>query len=106
MDVWREEADHLKQVAFFEKNKCKWRDNLRIQHVTYTTVTKKAMLSYLKMIVENHWIMIHPRFTKILTALHTSIDREGILEKDQISFNDTLDSLKQNVTFYGDYVWP
>ncbi|MFZ0511648.1 MAG: hypothetical protein WAM14_08585 [Candidatus Nitrosopolaris sp.] len=46
---------------------------------------KRSMLSYTKKLLEDGFIMIDKRFNKLLTALHTCVDREGIIDKNATS---------------------
>jgi hypothetical protein len=62
----------------------------------------KQMLMHTKMILEKGYLVINPKFDKLITSLRTAIDNEGVLEKERTSYNDILDALRlslKNVEF-------
>ena len=61
------------------------------------------MLGHCKMIMEQDSgkIAINPdRFDKLITALRTTVDNDGILDKDATSYNDILDAFRLALKFY------
>jgi hypothetical protein len=69
-----------------------WRQDMRIVPVNFNT-EHKAMLGYCKMILENDGgrIAINPDiFDKLITALRTALDNDGVLDKEDISYNYIL----------------
>jgi hypothetical protein len=55
----------------------------------------KAMLGHCKMLLEKDGghIAINPdRFDKIITALRTAVDNDGMLDKEATSYNDVFDA--------------
>jgi hypothetical protein len=49
---------------------------------------EKNMLSYTKQIVEDHSLMISPKFDRLLLALYGCTDNEGIIDYKYSSGND------------------
>jgi hypothetical protein len=46
-------------------------------------------------------IAINPdRFDKLITALRTAVDNDGVLDKESTSFNDTFDAFRLALKFY------
>ena len=45
-------------------------------------------------------IAIDKRFDKLLTGLRTAVANEYKLQKDEMSFSDTLDAFRLALTFY------
>jgi hypothetical protein len=69
-----------------------WSQDMRIVPVNFNT-EHKAMLGHCKMILENDGgrIAINPDiFDKLITALRTALDNDGVLDKEAISYNDIL----------------
>jgi hypothetical protein len=73
---------------------------MKILPVTFTAETSKAMLSHLRSILEGGYIIIHPRFEKLLLALHTCVDKEGRVDKTAMSHSDIFDSLRMALEAY------
>jgi hypothetical protein len=63
----------------------------------------KAMLGHCKMILEKYGgrIAINPdRFDKLITALRTAVDNDGVLDKEATSYNDIFDAFRLALKFY------
>jgi hypothetical protein len=46
-------------------------------------------------------IAINPdRFDKLITALRTAVDNDGVLDKEATSYNDILDAFRLSLKFY------
>ena len=63
----------------------------------------KAMLGHCKMIMEHDGgrIAISPeKFDKLITALRTAVDNDGVLDKEAISYNDIFDAFRLALKFY------
>jgi hypothetical protein len=79
-----------------------WSQDMRIVPVNFNT-EHKAMLGHCKMIMENDGgrIAINPdRFDKLITALRTAVDNDGVLDKEAISYNDIFDAFRLALKFY------
>jgi Terminase RNaseH-like domain len=92
-----EEADYDKVIARYRSEKLgnnNWSENMRIVPVNFNT-EHKAMLGHCKMILENNGgrIAINPdKFDKLITALRTAVDTDGVLYKESTSYNDIFDA--------------
>jgi hypothetical protein len=63
----------------------------------------KAMFGHCKMILEQEpgKIAINPdRFDKLITALRTAVDNDGVLDKEATSYNDIFDAFRLALKFY------
>jgi hypothetical protein len=61
------------------------------------------MLGHCKMILENEprKIVINPdKFDKLITALRTAVDNDGVLDKEATSYNDIFDAFRLALKFY------
>ena len=61
------------------------------------------MLGHCKMILEHERrkIAINPnKFDKLITALRTAIDNDGVLDKEATSYNDIFDAFRLALRFY------
>jgi hypothetical protein len=77
-----------------EKSGDSWSKDMKIIPFNFNT-DHKAMLGHCKMMLENGGgrIAINPdRFDKLIIALRTAVDNEGVLDKE--SFYRTWDLLK------------
>jgi hypothetical protein len=55
------------------------------------------MLGNVKMLLERNgsYIVIHPKFDKLITALHTAVEKEdGVLDKEATSYDDIFDAFR------------
>jgi hypothetical protein len=52
----------------------------------------KSMLGHAKMLLDNHYIAIHPSFTKLVTAIRTAYENDGSLDKERTAHNDVFDA--------------
>ena len=62
----------------------------------------KQMLMHTKMILEKGYLVVNPKFNKLITSLRTAVDNEGALDKESTSYDDILDALRlslKNVEF-------
>jgi hypothetical protein len=47
------------------------------------------------------WLSINPdRFDKLITALRTTVDIDGTLDKESTSYNDIFDAFRLALKFY------
>ena len=61
------------------------------------------MLAHCKELMEyqNGYMAIHPRFTKLITALGTAVENgEGSLDKEATSHDDLFDSFRLSLMFW------
>jgi hypothetical protein len=79
-----------------------WSQDMKIAPVSFNS-EHKAMLGHCKMILENDGgrIAINPdRFDKLITALRTAVDNDGVLDKEATSYNDIFDAFRLALKFY------
>jgi hypothetical protein len=60
------------------------------------------MLGHCKMILEHdpRKIASNPKFDKLIIALRTAVDKDGTLDKEATSYNDTFDAFRLALKFY------
>jgi hypothetical protein len=61
------------------------------------------MLVHTKELFEyrNGYFAINPKFTKLVTALHTAVENgEGVLDKEATSHDDLLDAFRMSLVFW------
>jgi hypothetical protein len=78
-----------------------WSRNMRIIPVSFAK-DHKPMLGHCKMILESEGgrIAINPVFDKLITALRTAVDNDGVLDKEATSYNDIFDAFRLALKFY------
>jgi terminase large subunit-like protein len=91
-----EQIDSLKKAGWSEEQALK---NLRVVPVNFGR-EHKAMLGHCKLVLEDGYLQIHPRFEKLVTALRTAVATDSSLDKEATSFSDTLDSFRLALKFY------
>jgi hypothetical protein len=63
--------------------------------------THKQMLYHAKFLLENKYVQINgKKFDKLITSLRTAVAIDGVLDKQQTSFNDILDSFRLVLWLY------
>jgi hypothetical protein len=63
----------------------------------------KQMLAHCKELTEyqNGYVAIHPKYTKLITALRTAVeDGTGSLDKEATSHDDLFDSFRLSLMFW------
>ena len=60
----------------------------------------KAMLSWVKTMVDKHWILINPKFEKLLTLMRTAVEYQGTLDKELTAFDDIFDAFRLCMRMY------
>jgi hypothetical protein len=70
--------------------------DVRIVPVNFNS-EHKAMLGHCKMIMEkDRGIAVNPdRFDKLITALRTAVDNDGVLDEEATSYNDIFDAFRR-----------
>ena len=59
------------------------------------------MLTHSKLILEKGYLIIHPKFNKLIIALRTAIENgEGVLDKEATSYDDMLDAFRLAMKYY------
>jgi hypothetical protein len=99
-----EDPDYDKVIARYRTEKLgdNWSQDMRIVPVNFNS-EHKGMLGHCKMILENDGgrIAINPvRFDKLITALRTAVDNDGVLDKEATSYNDIFDAFRLALKFY------
>lgn len=64
------------------------------------TVNALKMLGNLHAIISKNYLVIDPKYDKLLTSLRTAYARELILDKNQTSYDDLLDALRLSLKGY------
>jgi hypothetical protein len=98
-----EDADYEKVIARYRAERWgdSWSKDMKIVPVNFNK-EHKAMLGHCKMILEQEpaKIAINPIFNKLITALRTAMDNDGILDKEATSYNDIFDAFRLALKFY------
>jgi hypothetical protein len=99
-----EDADYDKVIARYRAEKLgdNWSQHMKIVPVNFNS-EHKAMLGHCKMILEHDGgrIAINPySFDKLITALRTAVDNDGVLDKEATSYNDIFDAFRLALKFY------
>jgi hypothetical protein len=98
-----EEADYDKVIARYRSEGLgDATKDMKIVPVNFNK-EHKAMLGHCKMIMERDGgrIAINPdKFGKLITALRTAIDNDGVLDKEATSYNDIFDAFRLALKFY------
>jgi hypothetical protein len=98
-----EEADYDKVIARYRSEGLgDATKDMRIVPVNFNK-EHKPMLGHCKMLLERnggHIATSPDRFDKLITALRTSVDNDGVLDKEATSYNDMFDAFRLALRFY------
>jgi hypothetical protein len=99
-----EDPDYDKVIARYRSEGLgdNWGEYMKVVPVNFNK-EHKAMLGHCKMILEHDdgRIAINPdRFDKLITALRTAVDNDGVLDKEATSYNDIFDAFRLALKFY------
>lgn len=93
-----EEADYDKVIARCRSERLgnSWSEKMKIVPVNFNK-EHKAMLGHCKMTLDHvpRKIAINPdRFDKLIAAVRTAVDNDGVLDKEATSYNDIFDAFR------------
>jgi hypothetical protein len=74
-------------------------DTMKVLPVNFLT-DHKNMLSHLMAVVSKGYLGIPADYDKLITSLRTAYAKELDLQKDQTSYNDSLDALRLSLRSY------
>jgi Terminase RNaseH-like domain len=96
-----EEVDYDKVIARYRSEGLgdSWSKDMKIIPVNFNK-EHKAMLGHCKLILEEGYLAIHPKFDKIIVALRTATDQDGTLDKESTSYDDIFDAFRLALKFY------
>jgi hypothetical protein len=58
------------------------------------------MLGHAKMSFEKGYVSINQKHDKLITALRTAVENEGVLDKEITSYGDVFDAFRLALRFY------
>lgn len=95
-----ESPDYDKVISYYKSQKWDWTKNMIVIPVNFS-VEHKAMLGHAKMLLENGHISIDQgKHDKLITALRTAVENEGVLDKKVTSYDDIFDAFRLALRFY------
>jgi hypothetical protein len=74
-------------------------DNMKVVPVNFGT-EHKDLLSHMQSIVSNGYLAIPEKHDKLITSLRTAYAKELTLDKEQTSYDDSLDALRLSLKGY------
>src|SRR5918911_4919976 len=99
-----EDPNYLEQIARSKSEGLTEDQALRNMKIIPVNFNKesKPMLGHCKLILEDEGgrIAINPVFDKLVTALRTAVDNDGVLDKEATSYNDIFDAFRLALKFY------
>jgi hypothetical protein len=97
-----ERTDYENKIAELRRNHIKeerWVKWMNVVPVSFGP-EHKEMLGHAKLMMDEGYVAIHPRFGKLITSLRTAVDTEGILDKTKTSYNDIFDAFRLSLQYY------
>jgi hypothetical protein len=97
-----ENPDYLEQLARYKTDGLTEEQALNTMKIIPVNFNKesKPMLGHCKLVLEDGYLSIHPRFDKLITSLRTAVDADGTLDKESTSYNDIFDAFRLALKFY------
>lgn len=73
----------------------------KVQPVSFgASGAHRVMLGHAKMMMDKGLVAIHPKFTKLITALRTAYETDGILDKEKTAHDDVFDAFRMALRFF------
>lgn len=102
------DTNYDQQILFFKRQFPSIYDLQFLQQNTFVipvpfSKEHKNMLAHAKEMLEykNGQVAIHPKFTKLITALRTAVENgEGMLDKKTTSHDDLMDAFQMSLLFW------
>lgn len=94
-----ERTDYEEQIAYLKKHHSDPIHWMQVLPVSFNP-EHKEMLGNTKMLIEKGLVAINPRFNKLITALRTAIEQDGVLDKASTTYNDTFDAFRLSMRYY------
>jgi hypothetical protein len=60
----------------------------------------KEMLGHAKLMMDEGYVAIHPRFSKLITSLRTAVATEDTVDKTKTAYNDIFDAFRVSLHYY------
>lgn len=103
-----EDINYEQQIAFYKKSYPSVYDLQFLQQNMFVIPVPfakyhKEMLAHTKEMLEyrNGYVAINPRFTKLVTALRTAVEKgDGTLDKEATSHDDLFDAFRMSLQFW------
>jgi hypothetical protein len=76
-----------------------WIRAMTVIPVNFST-EHKVMLGHAKMSFEKGYVSINQKHEKLITALRTAVENEGVLDKEVTSYDDIFDAFRLSLRFY------
>jgi hypothetical protein len=107
-DRLEEDTNYEQLISYLEKQSPSVYDLESLQQNMFVIPVSFAryhreILSHCKELVEyrDGYVTIHPKFTKLITALRTAVENgEGMLDKEATSYDDLFDALRLSLQFW------
>jgi hypothetical protein len=74
-------------------------ETMKVLPVNFLT-EHKSMLSHLQIMITKRYLGVPQRYAKVITSLRTAYAKELSLNKEQTSYNDSLDALRLSLKGY------
>jgi hypothetical protein len=98
--AWNERAD-------YENEKRELYHYHKVEPVSFGhNQEHKAMLSWVKTMVDKKWILIDKRFEKLLVSMRTANEHQGTLDKELTAFDDVFDAFRLSMRLYKEKMRP
>jgi hypothetical protein len=95
-----ENPDYDRVIAHYKSQKWDWTRAMTVIPVNFST-EHKAMLGHAKMLFEQGHVSINSkRHGKLVAALRTAVENDGILDKEVTSYDDIFDAFRLALRFY------
>lgn len=96
-----ERGDYLKERQEYKAQGLDWEHSPSVKVLPlYFGSRNKEMLTHAKNLIDHGDVAIHPKFDKLITALRTASESQGVLDKDKTSYNDILDSFMLSLFYF------
>jgi hypothetical protein len=95
--AYEKKIDELRRIR-----KVKDEDLVKFMNVVPVAFNPEGqdMLAHSRFLMDEGYVAIHPRFTKLIISLRTALSIENKLDKQNTAYSDTYDSFRLSLKYY------
>lgn len=94
-----ERGDYLKERQEYKAKGLQWERSTKVLPL-YFGRQNKQMLTHTKTFIDGGLVAIHPKFDRLITALRTASEEQGVIDKEKTSYHDILDSFMLSLWYF------
>jgi hypothetical protein len=95
-----EDPNFKDAIKRMQAQKMNWQRLMKVLPLSFGANQGREMLGNVKFKIENHEVLIHPNFSKLIASLKTAQEVNGQLDKPNTSYNDVFDAFRLAMHYF------